>query len=128
MGKGCFPKNFLGYSFINSGRVGRGRRTSWSFLSRHHTSIISSSSRLTRAVFLSLHGQARSTNLVFQVCRERVLGIINLLSFLGRIWVSGHYCFIVWGHILCFCCMVLLLSKQASLVLCPSKCAFLSDH
>ena len=63
------------------------------------------------SVFLSLHGQPRSTNLVFRVCREHVLGIMNLLSSLGRIWVSCHHCCIVWGHVFCFCCMVLLLSK-----------------
>ena len=44
------------------------------------------------------------------VCREHVLGIINLLSSLGRIWVSCHDCFIVLGHVWCFCCLVLLLS------------------
>ena len=30
-------------------------------------------------------------------------------------WDSCHNCFIVWGHVPCFCCMVLLLSKQAFL-------------
>ena len=45
--------------------------------------------------------------------REHVPGIINLLSSLGRLWVSCHHCFIVWGHVSCFCCMVLLLSKPA---------------
>ena len=56
--------------------------------------------------------------IVFYVCSEHVLGVINLLSSLGRMWVSCHHCFIVWGHVLCFSCMVLLLSKPA----------FLSDH
>ena len=53
---------------------------------------------------------------LFLVCaEEHVLGIINLLSSLGRMWISFHYCFIVWGHAWCFCCMVLLLSKPAFL-------------
>ena len=52
-------KNLVGYSFIIKGKMGRGKRLpSSSFLSRHHTFIISSSSRLGRGVFLSLHGQA----------------------------------------------------------------------
>ena len=41
-----------------------------SFLSRHHASIIISSSRLSRDVFLSLHGQARFTNYGF-LCVQR---------------------------------------------------------
>ena len=45
--------------------------------------------------------------------QERVLGIINLLSSLGRMWVSGRHCLIVWGHVSCSCCIVLLLSKPA---------------
>ena len=48
---------------------------------------------------------------LLSVCTEPVLGIINLLSSLGRMWVSRHLCFIVWGHVPCFCCMGLLLSK-----------------
>ena len=63
-------KNFLGYSFIIKGKVQKGRTLS--FLSRHHASIISSSSRLNRRVFLSLHGQARSTNYCFLMCAENV--------------------------------------------------------
>ena len=47
----------------------------------------------------------------FYVCREHALGIINLQSTLGRIWVSYHYCFIDWGY-----------------VLWSSKPAFLSHH
>ena len=55
-------ENLLVYSFIIKGEVGKGRRTSLSFLSRCHASIISSFSRLRRGVFLSLLGQASSTN------------------------------------------------------------------
>ena len=50
---------------------------------------------------------------VFHVFREHSLEIINLLSSLGRMWVSCHHCFIAWGHVSRFCCMVLLLSKPA---------------
>ena len=58
------PKNLLSYGFIIKGKVERGR-TSLSFLSRRHASVISSSSRLSRRVFLSLHGQTRSTDYCF---------------------------------------------------------------
>ena len=44
--------------FIIKGRAGRGRRPSSSFLSRHYVSIMSSSPRLDRGVFLFLYGQA----------------------------------------------------------------------
>ena len=108
-----WPKNLLGYSFIIKGKVERGRRTSLSFLSRRYASIIGSSSRLGRGVFLSLHGQARPTNYCLDVCREHVVGLINLLSSLDRMWVSCHHCFIVLEPVLCFCCTVLLLSKPA---------------
>ena len=47
------PKNLVGYNFIIRGEVGRGRRASFSFLSRHHVSIISSSPRLCREACLS---------------------------------------------------------------------------
>ena len=51
----------MGYSFIIKGKVGRGRRPPLPFLSRRRASIISSSSRLGKGVFLSLHGQAKLT-------------------------------------------------------------------
>ena len=47
------PKNLVGYNFIIRGEVERGRRASFSFLSRHHVSIISSSPRLCREACLS---------------------------------------------------------------------------
>ena len=50
-------KNLLGYSFIIQ-KCGGGEED-LSFLSRGHASIIWSSSRLGRGVFLSLRGQAR---------------------------------------------------------------------
>ena len=58
---------------------------------------------------------------------ECVLGIINLVSSLVRMWVSCHHCFIVWGHVSCLCC-VDFVSKQVCSVLWLSKPAFFSDH
>ena len=121
------PKNLVGYSFVIKGKVWK-ERTSLCFLSRHHAPIISSSFRLGRGVFLSLHGQARPTNYWgFFVCRDLVLGIINWLSALVRVWVSCHHCLILWGHVPHFCCMVLLLSKPC-LVFWLSSLASLSNH
>ena len=50
---------------------------------------------------------------ILYVCREHVLGISNLLSPLGRVRVSCHHCLTVWGHVFCFCWVVLFLSKAA---------------
>ena len=55
-------------------------------------SIISSFSRLSRGVFLYLHGQVRSTNYCF-LCVQKACP--NLLSSLGRMWASCHCCFTV---------------------------------
>ena len=63
------PENLLGYSFIIKGKMGRGRRTSLTFLSRRDIFIISSSSRLSSGVFC-LHRQAGSTNDCFS-CVQR---------------------------------------------------------
>ena len=49
-----------GLHFYNQRKSGDSRKTTSSFLSRHHASIISSSSRLGRGVFLFLYGQART--------------------------------------------------------------------
>ena len=62
-------EDLLGYSLIIKGKVRRGRNT-LSFLGRHPASIISSLFRLSRGIFLSLHGQARSTNYCF-LCVQR---------------------------------------------------------
>ena len=102
------PENLVGYSFVIKGQVGRGRRASLSFLSGHHISIISSSSRLGRGVFFSLYGQARSVDDCFLCVQITCPRIMNLLSSLGRTWVSCHHCFIVLGMSLAsvawFCC------------------------
>ena len=55
------PTPVVGYSFIIKGEVGRGRRSSLSFLSRYHVSIINCSSRLGKGGF-SLHSQTRSVH------------------------------------------------------------------
>ena len=64
------PENLVGYSFIIKGIVGgRGERPlSSSFLSRRHASVISSSSRLARGVFSSLHGQAKTIKIISCLC------------------------------------------------------------
>ena len=51
--------------------------------------------------------------IVFHVCREHVVGSINLLSSLDRMCVSCHHCFPVLGYLPCFCFMGLLPSKPA---------------
>ena len=97
------PENLVGYSFIIEGKVGKERRPSLSSLSRRHIFIISSFSMLSRGVFLSLRGQARSTNYWFiHMCRENVLETTNVLNSLGMMWGSCHHCFMVRGHVPCF--------------------------
>jgi len=54
----CSPQSWVGLIFIIKGKVGRGRKPpSSSFSNRYQTSIIGSSSTLSRRVFLSLYGQ-----------------------------------------------------------------------
>ena len=105
-------ESLLGYSFIIKRKVGTARRPSLSFLSRHPASIISFS-KLSRGVFLSFHGQARSTNYCF-LCVQRTCP--NLLSSLGRMLGLMPLLFYCLGA-----CLVLLLlglvAKQACLVL-----------
>ena len=104
------PKNLHGYSFIIKGKVGMPRRTSLSFLSRRVLSPApppSWAGKYSCPYIVKLGSQI----IVSYVWREYVLGIINLLISLGRLWVSCHHCFVVLGHVPCFCCMVLLLSN-----------------
>ena len=131
------PENLVGYSFIIKEKAGRGRRMFLSFLSRHHVSIINSSPRIGRKVYLfhpiwlgqDCHRPSEKyfqvsiqwgsfilkshlpINDCFCVCTEPILGVFNLLSSLDTMWVSCHHYFIVWGRVSCFCCMVLLLRK-----------------
>ena len=111
-------QELTGLQFYNQRKSGEAEKTFF-FVSRCHASIISSSCWLGRGVFLSLHGQATSINYCF-LCVQRACP--NLLSSLSWKRVSCHHCYIVWGHVLCFCarfcclvllCTVLLLSKPA---------------
>ena len=87
-----------------------GRRPSQSFLSRHHASVVSSSSRSGRGVSLSLHGQARSTKHCSS-CVQRACP--NSRSSLAGLRASCHRCFLTWrGRVSCFFCMVLLLGSE----------------
>ena len=70
---------------------------------------------------MSLHGQVGPQIIAF-LCVQRACR--NLLSSLGRLWVSCHHCFIVLGHVSCFYRVVLLIIKQACSVLWLSKPAF----
>ena len=67
-----------------------------------------------------------SINCCFCVCWEHVLGVINLLSSLGRIWVSYHHCVIVFRNILFLSHDFV--AKQTYVVLWLNKPAFLSNH
>ena len=127
-------KRLPGYSFIIRREVGRGRRPSLSFLNRHHASNISSSFRLGRGVFLSLHGQARYTNYCFswvqRVCPNNWALWAQHRSYdccysVAQLCPALSYC--------CNCFIVWVMShasaaKQACLVLWTSKPAFWSNH
>ena len=126
------PEKLVGYSFTIKGSVEWGKKQlSSSFLGRWHASIMSSSSRLGRGGFFffflvptwssqgcknyfwSLYNEHLPIKYCFYLFREHVLGITNLLSSLGSMWVSCHHSFIVWGHGSSFHCMVLSPSKLA---------------
>ena len=80
------------------------------WLSWHYGKIISdlSTLRILHFEMLPFHKL-----LFFYVCREHVLGVINLPGSLGNMWVSCHHGFTVRGHVSCFSCVVLLLSSPA---------------
>ena len=103
----CTPKN-LQPSFISNGKVGRGRRTSLTFLGGHHASNISLPPGWAGAFsppFLVKLGP----QLNFTMCAETMSGGHWLT---GQTWVSCRHCFTVLRHASCLCCMVLLLSKR----------------
>ena len=150
--RGSYPKNLLVCSFIIKGKVGRERRQrppSSSFLSSYqapppgwagefscpHTIKPRQHDTMEKIFQVSVQWGSLLRNvifpqiIVFYVGREYVLGVINLLSLLSRMWVSGHRCFIVCvgGDVSSFCCMNFI-AKQPCLVLWVSKPAFLSDH
>ena len=115
--RNAIPQELSGLQFYNQRKSGVGEKTFF-FLSRRHASIISSSSRLSRRVFSPRVVKPGPQILVLYVFKDHVLGIINVLSSLGRTWVSCGHCFILWGQVSSFCCVVLWLSKPT----------FLSDH
>ena len=119
-------ENLLVYSFIIKGEVGKGRRTSLSFLSRCQVFIITPSPGWA-GEFSCLCGWGWVHKLLFfYVCRKHVLGVTNLLSSLGRM-PSLPLLFNWLGA-----CPVILLhdffAKQACLVLWLSKPDFSSNH
>lgn len=65
----CALRTVLGYNSVKQ-KVGRGKRTSLSFLSRCPASLISSSSRSSRGLCWPLHSQAGSTKCCFS-CLQR---------------------------------------------------------
>ena len=98
---------------------------SLSLLSRGHASVISSSPRVGKGVFLSLRVKLGSQTVDFYVCAEHVLVVINFLSSLGRTELIPPLFYCLGA------CLVLLppgfVPKQACLLLWLSKAAFLSN-
>ena len=116
------PQGLTGLQFYNQRKRGEGTKKSLSSLSKRHAPIISSSFRLGRGVFLSLHGRAGSTDCCFFMWRR---ARPDLVSSLGRMWVSRHKFYSLGA------CLVLLLpafaAKQVCLVLWLSNPTFLSN-
>ena len=86
-------------------------------LGTHNSNIVKSHEEnelIHRQIIMMLQCVGRtlrsSGSLCLRVCREEhILGVINLLNSLDKMWVSHYHCFIVWWHVSGFCCMVLLL-------------------
>ena len=115
----------LGNSFTIKGRVEH-RGPPAPFLSRYYASIVSSSSWLSRGVFLSQHGQAGSTDYPI-LCGQRAGTRKHYLAELSGQDVGLR-------SLLLYClgaCLMLLshgfFAKRACLVLWLSKPAFLSN-
>ena len=113
------PENLLGYSFIIKGK-GRGRRTLSS--SRRRSASIISSSRLSSGIFLSLHGQARSTN--YCVCVCVCVCVCFMCAEIINYWAHWTGC----GHATIVLFLGGFVAKQACLVLWLSKPVFMSNH
>ena len=111
--RNAVPCELTRLQFYNQSKSGEERRPSLSFLSKEDImfSSLTPPSGCTEEFSCPWVVKLVPHIIDFYVCREHTLGIINLLSSLGRIWVSYHYCFIVWGY-----------------VLLSSKPAFLSHH
>ena len=109
--------------FIIKGTVGG--RTSLSFLRKHHASIISSSSRLSGGVYLSLHGQAESINYCFLCVHSICLRDHHLAHWaLCRSHSPLFYC--LGAHLVFL--LPNFVAKQACLILWLSKPGFLRDY
>ena len=102
------PENLPDHSFIIKGKVGRGRRT-LSFLSRRHASIISSSSRQSGEFSASYMVRLGSQSIIF-LCEQRACPGNHYLTELTEQDMG------LMPHVLCFCCLVLLLNKLLGLV------------
>ena len=63
--RGAMTQELTGLQFYNQRKSGEEEKNFFVFLSKHHASIICSSLRLGRGVFLSLCGQARSVDDIF---------------------------------------------------------------
>ena len=106
------PENLLGYSLIIIRKVSRGEHLCLSWVDI----ILPSSAPPSgwAGEFSSPYMVKLGPQIIdFYLCREHILGIINVLSSLGRTWVSCHHSFIVLGHVSCDFWMVLLLDKSA---------------
>ena len=114
------PENSVGYRFVAKRKVGRGRRPPLPFLSRCHACIISSSSRLGKGVFLSLHGQAKLTThcpWCVQRARPRDRSLTELSGQGVGLMPPLFHCL---GQRWYFCFLVLLLSKPDGFVVKPT--------
>ena len=101
-----FPKNLVGYNFINKEKVEEERPLHSSllffyssFLSRHHVPIIRSSPRLGSGNFVRVWS-SQDRKSCFRLLQGKlfsILEIFNLLSSLDGMWASCHHGFILGG-------------------------------
>ena len=110
--RNAIPGELSGVQFNNKRQSGCGERNFLVFLEQslgfHHRLLL----HVGQGSFLVPTWSSQFINYCCS-CVHRACPRDHQLSELGRIWVSYHHCFIVWGHVLCFCCMALLLSKLA---------------
>ena len=86
-GEGASLWELSGLQFYNQRKSGEGGKTSFFFiLSRHHASIISSSFRSGRGVFLSLYSQARTVAIIAGL---RTMNTFPLII-MQRAYPRGH--------------------------------------
>ena len=113
------PKNLLGCSSIINKKVGRGR-TALSFLKTPFLKVTFPSSAPPpgwAGVFSCPYMVKLGPQITVFHVQRACPGTINSLSSLERVWVSCHHCFIVLERVLCFCCLLLLLSNLLSWVI-----------